>query len=134
MTSTVLHEDGFLRILWDDVRRIIGIDWKESTMAMTDDEMKAELVSFGGHVENKKAPRILVDVTKFHFSLSPAMQEWRVKHISGRYNAAGVQRFAFVFPADAQVPPTMNQAVAGEDFMTRGFNSREDAVRWLTGN
>ena len=40
MKSTVLHDDRFLTILWDDLSRIIGIDWKESTAAMTDDEMK----------------------------------------------------------------------------------------------
>lgn len=134
MNSTELHDDNFLRILWDDATQIIGIDWKESTATMTDESMKAELSTFAGYVEDKRAPRILVDVTKFYFRLSPAMQEWRVKNISSRYNAAGVKRFAFVFPADAQVPPTMNQAVAGEDFMTRGFNSRDDAVSWLTWN
>ena len=134
MTSTELREDGFLRILWDEATQIIGIDWKKSTMAMTDDEMKAELVTFAGYVEDKKAPRILVDVTKFRHTMSPEVQDWRLKNISTRYNSAGVNRFAFVFPPDAQVPPTMNHAVAGEDFLTRGFNGREDAVRWLTGN
>ena len=134
MNSIELHEDNFLRILWDDQTQIIAIDWKESSATMTDDDMKSELAIFAGFVEEKQAPRILVDVTKFHFRLSPAMQEWRVKNISSRYNAAGVKRFAFVFPADTQVPPTMNQAVEGEDFMTRGFNGNDDAVRWFVDN
>ena len=134
MNSIELHEDDFLRILWDDSAQIIGIDWKESTAMMNDEDMKSELTTFAGYVEDKKAPRVLVDVTKFRFRLSPAMQEWRVNNISNRYNAAGVKRFAFVFPPDAKVPPTMNEAVEGEDFMTRGFNSRDDAVRWLVDN
>ena len=41
-------------------------------------------------------------------------------------------RFAFLLPADAPVPPMMNQSAAGENFLTRGFNSAEQAMAWLT--
>jgi len=93
---TQLHEDQFLTILWDENTKIIGIDWKETTSAMTDEEFKVELVIFATYVEQKKTPAILVDVGKFRHRMSPEVQEWRVKNISSRYNAARVQRFAFV--------------------------------------
>jgi len=60
------------------------------------------------------------------------VQEWRLKNISPRYSAAGVQRFAFLLPADAPVPPMMNQSAPGEGFLTRGFNSADQAMAWLT--
>ena len=132
MNSTALHEDNFLRVLWDEATRIIGIDWKESTATMTDEDMKAELALFAGFVEKKKAPRILVDVTKFRHRMSPEVQEWRLKNISTRYNAAGVSRFAFIFPQDVPIPQTMNQSSPGEDFVTRAFAGRDEAVAWLT--
>ena len=133
MAPTQLHEDEFLRILWDDSTRIIGIDWKESTAKMTDEDMKDELSLFAGHVENKKATGIIVDVTRFRHRMSPEVQQWRVKNISTRYGAAGVKRFAFVFPPEAQIPSMMNQSAEGEKFLTLAFNSRDEAIAWLAG-
>jgi hypothetical protein len=132
MNPTNLHQDQFLRILWDEETRVIGIDWKESTSTMTDDDFKRELALFAGHVEEKKAPRILVEVSKFRHKMGPEVQQWRVKNISSRYNAAGVQRFAFLFAKDSPIPPAMNQSSEGEGFLTRAFNDREQATAWLT--
>jgi len=132
MHSTELYEDEFLRILWNETTGIIGIDWKESTATMTNEDIKKELSRFAEYVENKRAPRILVDVTKFLHRMSPEVQEWRLKNISTRYNAAGVRRFAFIFPSEVPIPPTMNQSSTGEEFITRAFGSRDEAVAWLT--
>jgi len=38
MQPAQLHEDEFLRIFWDSQTRIIGIDWKEATSEMTDED------------------------------------------------------------------------------------------------
>jgi hypothetical protein len=129
---TTLHDDTFLKILWDGNTSVIGIDWKEATTSMTDDDFKAELERFAGFVEAKKAQGILVDVARFRHKMGPGVQEWRVKNISTRYSAAGVRRFAFLLPADAPVPPMMNQSATGENFLTSGFNSVEQAMAWLT--
>jgi hypothetical protein len=132
MNTAQLHDDNFLKIRWDESARIIGIDWKESTSSMTDEEFKAELTLFAGYVEQKKARGILVDVSHFGHKPAPNLQEWRVKNISNRYSAAGVQRFAFLLPAGSQIPPMMNQSSPGEKFATRAFNDLNEARKWLT--
>jgi len=132
MQARQIHEDKFLKILWDENKKIIGIDWKETTSGMTDEEFKTELTLFAGYVEEKKASGIVVDVANFVYKMGPDIQQWRVKNISSRYTAAGVKRFAFVFPKDSQIPPMMNQSSAGESFLTRAFNSLEQATVWLT--
>src|SRR5579864_8361470 len=132
MQTTQLHDDSFLKVLWDENTRTIGIDWKESTSAMTDDQFKTELVLFAGYVEQKKARGILVDVSRFRHKMAPNVQEWRVKNISNRYSAAGVQRFAFLLPNGSPVPPMMNQSSPGEKFATRAFNDLNEAKKWLT--
>jgi hypothetical protein len=132
MEPTQLDEDDFLRILWDDSSRIISIDWKESTATMTDDDMKNELALFARHVEEKRASGILVDVTRFRHRMGPEAQRWRVQNISPRYSAAGVKRFAFLFPPAAEIPPMMNQSAEGEAFLSRAFNGRQQAIAWLT--
>ena len=131
MQPTELHDDKFLQILWDEHSRVIGIRWKEATASMSDENFKDELALFAGFVEQKKAPGILVDISDFRHKMSPAVQEWRVKNISCRYNAAGVQRFAFLLSSGSQIPP-MNQSSPGERFATRAFTDFDEAVKWLT--
>jgi hypothetical protein len=131
MEPTQLHEDDFLTILWHDSTGIIAIDWKASTASMTDEDMKNELLVFAGRVEENRASGILVDVEKFRHRMGTEAQQWRVQNISPRYSAAGVKRFAFLFPPDAEIPAAMNQSAEGEAFLTRAFNSRQQAIAWL---
>ena len=86
---------------------------------------------FAGFVEAKKARDILVDVARFRHKMGVEVQEWRIKNISGRYSAAGVRRFAFLLPRDAPIAPMMNQSAPSERFLTRGFDSADQAVAWL---
>ena len=127
-----LHDGPFLTILWDTPRRIIGIRWKPATAKMTDEDFKGALTLFADHVERIGAQGILVDVSDFHHRMGPGVQEWRVKNISSRYTAAGVRRFAFLFPSGAEIPPMMNQSAPGDSFLTRTFTIQEEAVAWLT--
>ena len=130
--TTQLHDDNFLEILWDENKQIIEIDRKDSTSAMIDQQFKAELALFAGFVEQKKARGLLVDVSHFRHKMAPDVQEWRLKNISTRYSAAGVQRFAFLLPNGSQIPPMMNQSSPGEKFATRAFNDLNEAKNWLT--
>ena len=130
MKPQQLHEDTFLRILWDDQSGVIGIDWKEGTSSMTDEDFKKELTLFAGHVEAKKAHGILVDVARFRHHPGPDVDEWRLKNISGRYSTAGVRRFAFLFPESVKTPPVMKSSPR-EKFETRSFNRPDEAMAWL---
>lgn len=134
MSATQIRDAEFLTIWWDEATRIIGIDWKETTAAMTDEQFKAELTLFAGQVEQKKALGILVDVSRFRHRPGPDVQPWRVKNISNRYSAAGVGRFAFLFPDGTQIPPMMNHSSPGESFLTKAFTDKTQAVAWLGGS
>ena len=134
MKPALLYEDEYLQILWDEGTRIISIDWKEATSKMTDEDFKTALALFAKRVEDNKAPRILIDVSKFSHQPSEEVGEWRRENISTRYNLAGVQRFAFLFSKDSQVPSTPSQSSSGERFLTRSFNSQERAIAWLTAS
>jgi hypothetical protein len=84
-----LYDGPFLTILWETPRRIMGIRWKPITASMRDDDFKAALTLFAGHVEQKGAHGILVDVEDSHHRTGRDVQEWRVNNISSRYAAAG---------------------------------------------
>lgn len=128
-----IHDGTFLKIWWDDSNRIIGIDWKDSTGNMSEDDFRSDLSTFAGYVEQRQARGILVDVARFRHRPGPDMQEWRVKNISPRYYGAGVRRFAFLFPEGAPIPPMMNQSSPGESFATRAFSDGDEARKWLCG-
>ena len=130
MQTTQLHEDKFFNVFWDERTRIIGIDWKEATSSMTDEEFKAVLTLFAGHVEQQKARGILVEVSRFRHKPGPDVLPWRVKNISNRYAAAGVRRQAFLFPKGAQVPPMRSSPE--EKFLTETFDDLQKAEAWLT--
>jgi hypothetical protein len=51
MPAIQLHEDKFLKISWEEKARVIGSDWKEATSSITDEDFKAALTLFAGHVE-----------------------------------------------------------------------------------
>ena len=102
MSATPIHDAEFLTIWWDETTRTIGIDWKQTTAGMSAEQFKTELALFASHVEKHKARGILVDVSRVRHKVAPEVQQWRLKHISSRYNAAGVQRFAFLLPSASQ--------------------------------
>jgi hypothetical protein len=133
MRVTQLHEDNFLTIFWDENLRVIGVEWKDTTSSMTDANFKQELTMFADYVERKAARGILVDVSQFRYTTGPALQEWRVKNISSRYSAAGVERFAFLLANGSPIPPMMNQSSPGESFATRAFTDLDEAKNWLIG-
>jgi SpoIIAA-like len=134
MKPALLHEDEYLQILWDERTRVISIDWKEATSKMSDEDFKTELTLFAKRVEDNRAPRILIDVSKFRHRPGEEVAKWRLENISTRYNAAGVQRFAFLFSKDTPAPSMASQSSEGEWFLTRSFNSREQAIAWLTAS
>ena len=97
---------------------------------MSAEQFKTELTLFASHVEKHKARGILVDVSRFRHKMAPEVQQWRLNHISSRYNAAGVQRFAFLLPSDSPVPPMTNESSPGEQVATRGFTDMREAKNW----
>jgi len=133
MQGTQIHDGTFFTVFWDAASHIIWINWKKSTAEMSEEDFKADLTTFAGYVEQQKARGILVDVAQFRHRPGPDLQPWRVKNISTLYAAAGVKRFAFLFPPGEQVPPMMNQSSPGESFETRGFDDPAMAMSWLAG-
>jgi hypothetical protein len=65
---------------------------------------------------------------------APDFPPWRDKNIIPRYNAAGVQRFAFLVPANAPHTIENGNAPAVEDpgrFPTGYFASRDAVFSWF---
>jgi hypothetical protein len=57
--------------------------------------------------------------------------EWRDEHIVPRYNAAGVQKFAFHTPDGMPAVGAPPAAMGPSNFPTAYFARRQDALDWL---
>jgi hypothetical protein len=111
---------------------LIELVWFADTADMSKDEFQDWLSIFAGQVEKCGRTRTLVDGVLFLMSPANMDEAWRDANIIPRYNAAGITKFAFLFPAGM---PSIGQPPRREgpgQFPTAYFGTRQDAVDWLT--
>ncbi len=115
-------EDGYLEIRWYD-----------TTKSISGEQFNGWLSRFADAVATSGRTRVLVDATHFQMDMDVMDMGWRDVNIIPKYNAAGVQKFAFQMPAGM---PAIGAAPAPEgpaDFPTAYFGTRQDALEWLGG-
>ena len=126
-----LYADKWGRILGDAGRRHIEIDWTLETANMSAADFVQWLTRFAALVEFGRCRTALVDARSFRIDPAGLDMGWRDKQIIPRYNAAGVQKFAFVMPAGM---PAIGAEPAPEgpaQFPTAYFAGRAVALAWL---
>jgi hypothetical protein len=131
MTATIVYHDRYgATIDWpeDDY---IEIRWYDTTAAMTGEEFNEWLSQFAGCVEAARRRGVLVDSVQFWMDMARMDAAWRDAHIIPRYNAAGVEKFAFLMPEGMPAigGPPSHEGPA--DFPTAYFATRADALAWL---
>lgn len=129
-----LHASEYFEITHDAESGILEIDWTERTAEMSDETFKAALQRFAGFAAERGARSLMVDVTRFRHRMGADIGAWRAAEITPQYNRAGVRRFAYVFAADADLPPSSEaapEAYPGEDFATRFFHGEDEATAWV---
>ncbi|MCZ6892582.1 MAG: hypothetical protein O7H40_00870 [Gammaproteobacteria bacterium] len=115
-------EDGFIEIRWFD-----------STDAMSGEEFQSWLERFVLELERLERQRVLVDTTQFRMNPAQMNTDWRDQSIIPRYNAAGVERFAFHMPAGMPAIGAEPGPEGPAVFPTAYFGTRADALSWLRG-
>lgn len=130
-TSVLVYEDKWGEIIERPDAHLAEIRWFDTTRAMTRSEFEQWLTTFAGCVERLHQPGVLVDGTSFLMDPSNSDGEWRGKNIVPRYNAAGVKKFAFIFPKDMPAIGARPAIEPPAAYPTGYFGSREDALNWL---
>jgi hypothetical protein len=101
---------------------------------MNDDGFKETLELFAAEGERVRPVYMVIDSTDFHHQLGDGVLEWRDREIIPRYNAAGVKKFAFLWPEG--MPGTVESGgipapEGSANFPTGWFTGRERAYQWL---
>ena len=130
-TQHTLYEDEYGAIVAPESGAHVEIRWTEATLGMSGDAFNAWLERFAGLIEERRCRTALVDARLFRMERGQVDMGWRDTHIIPRYNAAGLQRFAFVMPPGM---PAIGAPPAPEgpaDFPTAFFGDYPTAMQWL---
>jgi hypothetical protein len=128
-----LYEDRWGEIIDRPAAELVELRWYDTTAAMSAEQFQEWLTTFAAHLERAHRPRVLVDGTRFLMDRANLNDAWRDANIVPRYNAAGVRRFAFLFP-DGMPAIGAPPAVEGPaTFPTGYFARRQKALDWLAG-
>jgi hypothetical protein len=114
--------------------RTLELSWLASTIEMSDGGFKETLELFAAEGERLKPTYMIIDATMFQHELGDGVLDWRDHEIIPRYNAAGVKKFAFLWPEG--MPGTVESGgtptpEGSANFPTGWFTGRERAYRWL---
>ena len=113
MQGTQIHDGKFFNILWDAESHIIGIDWKESTAEMSEEDFKADLTTFAGYVE-QRGEEVAVGVERAAAFLATASRS--AGGLSRVFTSGGgAQRCG---GAQHEADPRVQQRAGGEELVT----------------
>ena len=132
--ATELNRDeyGVIRQYRED--GILELEWLEASAHMTDDDFKRSMQRYAELAGEHSTPYLLVDVMKFRHSMGESVGAWRDQHIIPAYNAAGVEKFAFLLAAGAPGTVKEGNIPAKEppgEFPTGYFTERRNIVEWF---
>ena len=114
--------------------RTLELAWLPSTSEMSDEGFRETLELLAAEGERDKPTYMIIDATQFRHEVAEGVLEWRDREIIPRYNAAGVKKFAFLWPGGT--PGTVEAGGTPEpegpaSFPTGWFTGRERAYQWL---
>ena len=133
MASSILYEDMWGEVIDRPDQDFVEIRWYDSTSEIDADTFNDWLSGFAGVVEHAGRSGVLVDSVVFGMPMETMDWEFRNTQIIPRYNAAGVQRFAFILPAGSP-PIGSDPYIDGPaQYPTAYFGARADAIGWLIG-
>ena len=130
--ASVVYEDWWGEVFDRPQLDLVELRWFDSTNRMSAEEFKHSLEAFAGCVEQCRRKRVLIDSTSFRMDPSNMDGPWRDANIIPRYNAAGVERFAFQMPDGMPMIGAAPAIEAPGKFLTGYFGHRQDAIDWLT--
>ncbi len=128
-----LLESKYQKIKYRKEHRLLFVEWI-NTAEMTDKEYREELLKQIVEIEKHQVQKMLLDTSKFEFSISPQTQDWNNKNILSRVIAVGLKKAALLLTEDLfgqiSIEQNMEEEKTGA-FAIRYFQTLEDAMQWL---
>ena len=126
-----LHTDNWGAIHYSKNAERIEIVWQEASAAMSGEDFITWLSHFADFTESKKPRFALVDARNFRMPPGSVDIAWRDQEITPRYNAVGLEKFAFVMPPGMPAIDAPAQKEGPANYPTAYFGDRDAALTWL---
>ncbi len=137
MAKTLILEDWCWQVFVDTDAKTMEAQWLQQAR-LEGEGFKTYLLKWAELVEKYQPHAFLVDSRLGHVVMTPDTQAWHDQTIVKRYILAGVQKIAFILPADIFQATSIEQAfeedVASSTLDTRYFEDIEAAREWLVKN
>ncbi len=130
-------DNEYLTITFDDEKSLLQASCKDKSKEFTDQQYMDVALTYAKYTEELKPRLILVDHTKFFYTITPSMQEWINNTILPKLFEAGVEKLAVV------KSPYIFAEVAVEQILTHPnskpikhklFKDKNEALAWLLGS
>lgn len=125
----------YINIYYYESFNILYVEWTEIADTMTQEEFRAQIVTFVEEIKVYGAKGFLADSQKGHFTMNIDTQEWHDREIVPKYLAYGLTKIAFVLPekdlfASISLQQTFDE-VQAQRLQTRFFDNVENALEWI---
>ena len=131
MTATVVYNDRYGSLIDWPEENLVEIRWYDTTAEMSTEQFNQWLDGFATGVEEATRSGVLVDAVQFRMDPANMDMAYRDANIIPRYNAAGVEKWAFLVPAGMPAVGSQPAPQGPADFPTAYFDSRPEALTWL---
>jgi len=109
--------------------RFVRLKWLAGTEGMTDQDFKETLEAFAESALQHRAQRLIIDVREFKHRPSAEVLAWRDDVTVSKYNRAGVNMVAWVWPGNT---PSNKPTSKNDKFENRYFATEAEALAWVT--
>ena len=127
----IIYSDRWGDIIDRQSDDCVEVRWFDTSSAMDGADFNTFLTRYAEQIEACGRSNGLIDAVQFKMDTSKMIADWRDEHITPRYNAAGLKKFAFILPEGM---PAIGSAPAKEgvaNFPTAYFGARTDAMAWF---
>ena len=122
------RNDSLYSIAYYKLERLAQLTWLPGTEKMTNQDFGDALWVFATAALRHGAERLMIDMTKFMYSPSAEILEWRDQVIVPMYIQAGVKKVVWVWPGESGSRMTTGDKGGYEN---RYCASEEEAVAWI---
>ena len=125
-----LFKNSNYRVAFDGQQETLQFYWEDGHEKMSYEDFQEACCNFLGYGFEYQAKNILIDVRNFKLNLPPEFPAWQQNDHYPRYHKLGIQKVAYVMPAEAVVHAKSIEKEAGK-FELKNFAAPEAAVNWL---
>ena len=126
----IVYKDSNYRLEFAEDQALMHFYWEDDNGKMSYEDFKEACSNFLGYGFEYQAKQFLIDVRNFKLQLPPEFPEWQQKAHYPRYYKLGIEKVAYVMPAEYVANAKTIEKEPGK-FELQNFAEIASAEDWL---